>query len=212
MTTAARLMANWLRTASPDTLLVMEVAGPVIQQIAKEIESMTVENKAYLIGRAAGLITFETLLSMATVGSVTAVKAAKASDTLFDISKFDFVPDFKNASNLRGILQKFSDKLAVVLDTKVCFVAGTPVATPDGLKPIEELSVGDLVLTRNEFAAGDDSDNGYESVTELITTHPSELLELTFSDGDSEETLTTTPNHPFYSLDTKGLQDNKLPY
>ena len=31
-----------------------------------------------------------------------------------------------------------------------CFVAGTPVATPNGPKPIETLRVGDLVLARDE--------------------------------------------------------------
>ncbi|MCA9172363.1 MAG: Hint domain-containing protein, partial [Planctomycetales bacterium] len=34
-----------------------------------------------------------------------------------------------------------------------CFAAGTPVLTPDGERPIEELRVGDYVLSRNEFHA-----------------------------------------------------------
>ena len=33
---------------------------------------------------------------------------------------------------------------------KICFAAGTPVLTPDGEKPIEEIKVGDHVLSRNE--------------------------------------------------------------
>ncbi len=33
----------------------------------------------------------------------------------------------------------------------LCFAKGTPVLTPDGAKPIEELKAGDLVLARNEF-------------------------------------------------------------
>jgi hypothetical protein len=32
-----------------------------------------------------------------------------------------------------------------------CFAAGTPIRTPDGAKPIDQLQSGDLVLTRAEF-------------------------------------------------------------
>jgi hypothetical protein len=32
-----------------------------------------------------------------------------------------------------------------------CFAAGTPVLTPDGVRPIEEIQVGDLVLSRDQF-------------------------------------------------------------
>jgi hypothetical protein len=32
-----------------------------------------------------------------------------------------------------------------------CFAAGTPVLTPDGEKPIEQLKPGDLVLSRDEL-------------------------------------------------------------
>ena len=35
--------------------------------------------------------------------------------------------------------------------TSYCFVAGTLVTTEDGFKPIEEIEVGDKVLSENEF-------------------------------------------------------------
>src|SRR5438067_10584498 len=33
---------------------------------------------------------------------------------------------------------------------QACFAAGTPIRTPEGSKPIEQLQVGDLVLARDE--------------------------------------------------------------
>lgn len=36
-------------------------------------------------------------------------------------------------------------------DTSYCFVAGTLVTTEDGFKPIEEIEVGDRVLSKNEI-------------------------------------------------------------
>ncbi len=201
----AGLTANWYRTASLETRLVLDMVDPVVKTIVKELNSLTIKEKAHLIGRVNGLVTFEVLLSVATSGAGTAVKAGKVSEFLYDMSKFKFVTKYDNTGKITATLQKFADRLAVVLNTRVCFVAGTLVSTADGFKPIEELKVGDLVLTRNEFADGEETDNDYQPVTELITTHPGELLELTLSDGNSEETLTTTANHPFYSLDTRSF-------
>ncbi len=192
----AGLTANWYRTASPETLLVLDMVDPVVKTIVEELDSLTIKEKAHLIGRVNGLVTFEVLLSVATSGAGTAVKAGKVSEFLYDMSKFKFVTKYDSTGKITATLQKFADRLAIVLNTRVCFVAGTLVATEQGFTPIEELKVGDLVLTRNEFADGEETDNDYQPVTELITTHPSELLELTLSDGESEETLTTTANHP----------------
>jgi hypothetical protein len=40
---------------------------------------------------------------------------------------------------------------ATEIDGGLCFAAGTPVLTPDGVRPIEEIQVGDLVLSRDQF-------------------------------------------------------------
>ena len=40
---------------------------------------------------------------------------------------------------------------ATEIDFAICFAEGTPVLTPDGEKPIEELAAGDYVLARDEF-------------------------------------------------------------
>ena len=45
-----------------------------------------------------------------------------------------------------------------------CFVAGTPVHTSDGLKPIEEIKVGDLVAARSDV----DGHTSWKPVLSLI--------------------------------------------
>lgn len=96
--------------------------------------------------------------------------------------------------------------LAKLANTKVCFVAGTMVHTLEGLKPIEQLVKGDLVLTRSEFAGSDDRSVAYRPVVGTIVTQPVELvhLEVTADDGRTE-TISTTPVHPFFVVEHRGF-------
>lgn len=67
-----------------------------------------------------------------------------------------------------------------------CFVAGTMVKTIDGAKPIEDLRIGDLVLTRQ----------GYHPVTNhALTQENAKVVTVYFADG---RTLTGTPDHPVF--------------
>lgn len=66
----------------------------------------------------------------------------------------------------------------------VCFKAGTPIATPDGDRPIESLKVGDFVYTHD----------GVDRVVATGFRDGVALIELTLSDGS---TIVCTPDHPF---------------
>lgn len=66
----------------------------------------------------------------------------------------------------------------------VCFVAGTPILTPDGPKPIEYLRVGDTVAVRD----------GTDVVTAVGSRIVDRVLQLTLSDGT---VLVCTEDHPF---------------
>jgi RHS repeat-associated protein len=73
-----------------------------------------------------------------------------------------------------------------------CFEAGTLVATPTGLRAIEEIEVGDLVLSEDER-------NGtvaVKRVTDLIRPAPKPVYELTVSDAaGNAETFHATADH-----------------
>ncbi len=74
-----------------------------------------------------------------------------------------------------------------------CFAAGTLVSTPEGDVPIEDLNVGDKVLT----------DQGVETVEVCFENPPSELLELTLGDGT---VIQATPGQLFFVVDASGSE------
>ncbi|MBL8881041.1 MAG: hypothetical protein JNG88_18145, partial [Phycisphaerales bacterium] len=73
-----------------------------------------------------------------------------------------------------------------------CFVAGTPVETPDGPIPIDCVHVGDWVVTKGEHDAAAPAING--RVTRVFKTIVPAVVWLTLSNGVQ---LGTTPGHEF---------------
>jgi len=72
------------------------------------------------------------------------------------------------------------------------FPAGTLVLTDEGLKPIEEIKIGDKVLSMDENT----ETTRYQPVTDLIQSEqPYRLIEITLDSGQSIE---ATAEHPFY--------------
>lgn len=71
-----------------------------------------------------------------------------------------------------------------------CFEAGTPVVTENGAVAIEDITVGDRVLSY-DYVTGEQS---YQSVTATSIRQTNELI--AFSVGG--EQIVTTPRHPFY--------------
>ncbi|WP_394823067.1 polymorphic toxin-type HINT domain-containing protein [Pendulispora albinea] len=78
-----------------------------------------------------------------------------------------------------------------------CFVAGTPVATPSGERPIESLRAGDLVLTRGEL---DGTVSAHPVVQTFVRAAPSLVdVQIETADGD-RESVRSTPEHPYWSI------------
>jgi hypothetical protein len=76
----------------------------------------------------------------------------------------------------------------------VCsFSAETPVATPDGAQAISTLDVGDQVLAYNEAT----ETTGSYTITAVMAHADPVIIHLTIDD----ETLETTPEHPFFTQD-----------
>ena len=66
-----------------------------------------------------------------------------------------------------------------------CFIAGTLVTTRSGLKPIEEIVIGDYVLSRNE-ETGEDS---YKKVIDTLVRSTQEICTIELENGNIKSTI-----------------------
>lgn len=72
-----------------------------------------------------------------------------------------------------------------------CFTKGAPVITADGIKPIEEVKVGDFVLTHN---------NRFKKVYHVqVRPHTGKLFTIKYF-GDSTQKIEATGEHPFLAV------------
>jgi RHS repeat-associated protein len=78
-----------------------------------------------------------------------------------------------------------------------CFVAGTTVVTSDGVRPIEAIQQGDLVLSKDE----DSGEVVYSEVVRTFVTPDRPVLTLYLAAEDGVESmLGVTPEHPFWVI------------
>ena len=95
------------------------------------------------------------------------------------------------------------DEVAIIAKHKACFVAGTPVRTPQGATPIEQLQMGDAVISRSEFGPAHETNTQY--VEEVFKLNSS-VFELTIGG----KTIDTTAEHPFFVQDRGWVAASKL--
>jgi hypothetical protein len=92
---------------------------------------------------------------------------------------------------------RWHDPVANVVNAlgfQACFVAGTPVRLVDGWRAIEELLVGDRLLSRSEWDAA-----GALVACEVTAVHVREALVWELVLGG--QTIVTTAEHPFFSVE-----------
>lgn len=90
------------------------------------------------------------------------------------------------------------------------FAAGTLVHTKDGLRPIEQIKVGDSVLSKHESG---DGERAYRRVSQAFVHHDREVLFLSFGglqpDGERRwARIVVTPEHPIW-VQGKGWKEAK---
>ncbi len=88
-------------------------------------------------------------------------------------------------------------------ERKASFVAGTPVKTSDGEKPIEKVSQGDLVLSRSP----DTGEEEYRPVTQTLQRETRQLYRIRYSDGS---VIQSTRFHPFFVEEGKQVEAEEL--
>lgn len=76
-----------------------------------------------------------------------------------------------------------------------CFVAGTLVETEQGLRPIEEIQIGDMVWARDT----ETGETALKAITDLIRRESRVIWEVVLADPDGEaERFETTDDHPWW--------------
>jgi len=107
--------------------------------------------------------------------------------------------------NIEKGLQKlgFKDEKIQSLLPKACFAAGTLVQTSEGMVPIEEIEIGDLVLSRSD----ETGEVTYKPVINTIVSYPEVILTLTYVIDSQQHVLITTPDHPFWVVETGSWEE-----
>ena len=112
------------------------------------------------------------------------VKSGKIDNVIatMDAGK-DFVVKFKNGTTAlikKGDLSEFVCQAF----NKGCFMAGTLVTTKEGLKPIEEVKIGEYVLSRSE----ESGETSYKKVTDTLIRSTYNICTIELENGKIKST------------------------
>ena len=131
------------------------------------------------------LATAGTLLTAGTLGPE--ILAAKtASEAVAIVAREGIEEAIQSATGL---------PIPIKLKGGECFAAGTLVITSSGLMPIEDIEVGDFVLSRDETTG----EVTYKDVLEIYITPNMPIMKVDFEDEDGKiESLKVTGSHPFW--------------
>ncbi|WP_459989623.1 polymorphic toxin-type HINT domain-containing protein [Methylosoma difficile] len=103
---------------------------------------------------------------------------------------------------------KTEQSIRLKIRQQPCFAAGTLVHTKEGLKPIEEIRIGDWMLSYSDNQhppkhLRQEDEYTYRRVTQTLVTEDQPLSKLIVSDltNNVRETIWVTADHPIYHKD-----------
>lgn len=174
-----------------------------IDKFWEEFDTYSEEQVGYWCGRIVGELIIVTAELTLTGGAATAHKVAtleRLGEKLNGPDLDGFPPELTEA-----VKEAIQQTITTLRGVKSCFVAGTLVATMQGATAIENIRIGDYVLSQSEAT----HDTGYKPVVETVTTHPDTLYHLTYcveavpdeAFATSSFELTCTGEHPFWVVD-----------
>ncbi|HXD86543.1 MAG TPA: polymorphic toxin-type HINT domain-containing protein [Urbifossiella sp.] len=168
-------------------------------------DAVNTNSRAYGVGQVAGQVVgaaVQNLTPCRFVGlarnGVRALHAVQGTANLMDAGDA-----FQSGNILSGMDSLMAARGSFGNMLKSCFAAGTPIRTPDGSKMIENLQIGDLILSRDEFdATGPVSARMVEEVFVNVS--------LVWHVHIGGQVIRTTAEHPFYAHEKGWVNANQL--
>ncbi len=96
------------------------------------------------------------------------------------------------------------------IEDGACFAAGTLVHTKEGLVPIEQIKVGDWVLSKPENGG----EQAYKRVLKTFAHEPTRVMDIRYALLDNVDLafpIVCTLNHPFWVVDEGWIASEDLP-
>jgi len=174
----------------PEVLGILRPGG--LMNLASERQKTAVRIGMYLMGPAGGLSNAAWHMSE---GNSRAAVFDVATAGLFGVGNIKAVMGAGRAATIAEEASVGCPGGGCGAGRPSCFVKGTLVSTTRGLKPIEDVVVGDSVASRHES----DLSSAWKPVLQLIHNYDKQILRLVLSDSMGYfDTLNATPEHPFH--------------
>lgn len=162
-----------------------------------EILKCTIDHPIYVDGKGWSsydevvsnkMYSLEQKVSTIQLGDV--VKLHNGTTSIAEMNLIDENTIVYNLQDIEGNHNFFANN--VLVHNRYCFIAGTKITLEnDDVKNIEDIEIGDVVLTYNEVS----NINEYNKVTEIHKPIHDDLVEYTLLDG---KVITSTFDHPYY--------------
>lgn len=191
------ILIRWLtgqtdaQAISEPYVLLFELCAELIEAVLEQFLDAPPEKQGFVCGR----ITFEAVTVL-----IAELKVGQIAKLEF-LTKLSEVQYFRAGEGARAFA-KLADLLLGLRETRMCFVAGTEVHTETGLKKIEDIRPGDLILSRGEANGA----NALRKVLRTFVTHPTSLLRIHYEVQPGRatcEAVGCTEQHPFYVSEKK---------
>ena len=173
----------FIRHMSKEAQFAVACISDLVLDVCTKLVQMSWRDRGRIVGQAAWMA----FITVATEGIGVALKAGKLGVMCKVLAKLEKVlPESDETRVMVRELASTYEKCKTM-----CFVAGTDVMTADGLKDIETIVPGDMVLSRDP----ETGQQCYKPVLQTFITHPSALYHVDYSSGGE---LVCTGVHPFY--------------
>ena len=190
--------------------LVMLIAGGAIAAIACALAVPTcgasLATVMGAIGTTLANIALETAIgaaiSLAIGGTIAGIQAALTGHGFWQAFEDSVTENFVDAVVTSFAVAAITVAVGNFITRKHCFKEGTLVETEDGLKPIEEIEVGDKVLAYDE----ETGEQAYKPVVQLFRNTTEEWYHVRVN----EEEIVCTGGHSFYVLNAEESRNSVL--